>query len=333
MKMAWITWESQVRNRSMSRSLGANLHELTANGGRFRRYLVLTFRTFPILSCSDYQVLFTQNPSILLSLLNVVIAKATGKYAIVDAHNAGVHPSIGAGNSKFLNTINNFVIRHADYVIVSNRVLAEVIERRGGSAVVLPDPIPLLSHRPRTIEKRDRFTVLFVCSWATDEPYFEVIEAARSLPECLMYVTGNYKKKLGSEYISRLPENVELTGYIPDAKYEQLLQSVDVVIDLTTRDNCMVCGAYEAAAAATPAILSDHTVNREYFAPGYIYTRNNTASIISAIRDAERTCGQLRQDIRAFSESAKSKWTADMHRFLNVLTARLLEDKKRSGIC
>jgi glycosyltransferase involved in cell wall biosynthesis len=324
MKMAWITWESQVRNRSLSRSVGAELFELAEDKPRLLRYFLLTLKTIPILFRKKYKVIFTQNPSIFLSLLNVLAAKITGKIAIVDAHNSGIYPA--SGKHRALTVLNDFVLRNANCVIVSNSALATAILEKKGKPVVLPDPIPLIEQGVAIgLPEGANLSFLFICSWADDEPFMEVIEAARSLPHYSLYVTGKYQKRLSPEFVSRLPDNITLTGYIPDRDYEQLLQRVDVAIDLTTRENCMVCGAYEAAATGTPAILSDHVVNRSYFKPGYIFTRNDKQGIAAAMQEAEGSIATLKVDIKHFSEQAKDAWEKDKDCFLAELASTVGE--------
>lgn len=320
MNMAWITWESQVRNRSLSRSLGAELFELAEEKPRLLRYFLLSLKTIPILFHKKYKVIFTQNPSFFLSLLNVLAAKITGKIAIVDAHNAGIYPA--SGKHRALTVLNDFILRNANFVIVSNSRLAKAILAKKGQPFVLPDPIPVIDQGVANgLPKGANFCFLFICSWADDEPFMEVIEAARSMPHYSLFITGKYQKRLSPEFVSRLPGNITLTGYIPDRDYEQLLQRVDVAIDLTTREDCMVCGAYEAAATGTPAILSDHIVNRSYFKPGYIFTRNDKEGIAAAMQEAEGSIATLEADIRFFSEQSKVAWEKDKDFFLTQLAS------------
>lgn len=321
MQMVWITWESQVRNRSVSRRLGAQLFELQEERHRLLRYLFLTLRTLPILFAKKYKVIFSQNPSIVLSLLNVLAAKISGKVAIVDAHNSGIFPA----EEKYglLTAVNDFVLRNADHVIVTNDALAKVISEKKGQPFVLPDPIPEFDGwSGDESPKGETFTFLLVCSWAEDEPYMEVIEAAKSLPKYSLYITGRYQKKLSSDFATQLPENIVLTGYVTDKSYEQLLRRVDIVIDLTTRENCMVCGAYEAAATSTPAILSDHRVNRAYFKPGYIFTKNDRESIKVAMKDAAASIERLKVGIKEFSEQASASWIRDKEKLLAGLAKK-----------
>ena len=62
------------------------------------------------------------------------------------------------------------------------------------------------------------------------------------------------------------PANVSFTGFISYAEYLGLLQDSTGVMVLTTRDNTMQRGAYEALSLAVPIITSDFKVLRDCFA-------------------------------------------------------------------
>ena len=96
-----------------------------------------------------------------------------------------------------------------------------------------------------------------------------------------MYVSGNYKKANinPGEY-----PNVHFLGYLPEDLYYNNLFKAHVVIDLTTHENCLVCGAYEAMAASKPLVTSDTCALRQYFRDGAIFTQHDYQSIASAVR-------------------------------------------------
>ena len=98
--------------------------------------------------------------------------------------------------------------------------------------------------------------MVFVCTYQADEPFREVIEAGRLLPESVQtYVTGNHTQV---PHLPEIPSNVHLTGFLPDHDYEEaLLNRADVVVDLTSMEDCLVCGGYEAVAIGKPLVTSD----------------------------------------------------------------------------
>ena len=63
----WITWEVQRRNRSMSKVLGAELYELVLVAPFWWRYPVLVIKTINLIWRTRPQIIFSQNPSLVLA--------------------------------------------------------------------------------------------------------------------------------------------------------------------------------------------------------------------------------------------------------------------------
>jgi glycosyltransferase involved in cell wall biosynthesis len=282
---AWITWEIQVRNRSMAKHLGVPLYEIIVNKSRWLKYPTLIIKTLQIIFGKKIDLLFVQNPSIVLSLLAVLLKKMTGLRVIVDAHNAGIYPL--EGRNVILNGIAKYIAKNATHIIVSNTYLAKTVSDWGGNPFVMPDPIPDLHPSNREKNTSDKPYFFFICTWADDEPYTEVIAASALLNDQFdVYITGNYRKKLSESDLKKIPNSLKLLGFVSEHDYVNYLADAFAAIDLTTRDNCLVCGAYEAMALLVPAIISDSIVNRETFSQGFIYTHNDTNSIYNAMLKA-----------------------------------------------
>jgi glycosyltransferase involved in cell wall biosynthesis len=281
---AWITWEHQRRNIGVSSGLGVPLFELAFKGGRLKRYMKSLTATARVLATKKPAVLFVQNPSIVLALTAVLWGRLRGRPVIVDAHNAGLTPL--EGRSALMNRAAAFIARHASLTIVSNAALMPIVDSYGGRPFVLPDPIPELpaGSPPEGADKALR--VLFICTYASDEPYTAVVQAARAFAkDVTIYITGRLKAE-HEALRQEAPPNVIFTGFVPEDRFIGLLHAADVVMDLTTRDNCLVCGAYEGVAAGKPLILSDSQATREYFSRGVVYTDNTPESIERCLGEA-----------------------------------------------
>ncbi len=274
----WVTWESQRRNRELAAALGIELYEwadIDAIGSRAKKYSVGLLRTCRLLLRKRPRLVVCMNPSLVLAFF-LVLVKRIGRFRVfVDAHNAGLQPL--EGKSTLLNRLSGFILRHADLTIVSNDNLRAEVEARRGRGFTLPDRIPdLPTNLGRDLPGKSN--LLFICSYAADEPYANVFEAARGLDrDITVYVTGDYGKL--QSVPPDLPENVTLTGFLPEEEFVALLNSADAIIDLTTRENCLVCGAYEATALGKPMVLSDTAALRQYFDAGAVYTRHTAAAL------------------------------------------------------
>jgi len=292
-KAIWITWENQIRNRSLAAMLGADLRVISHGGGRLYRYFHCASETLATVRREKPDVVFCQNPSIVLNYL-LLLTRFLFRYTFVtDAHFGGV---IAYNGNYFFQKALDFCNKSANLVIVTNKAHADHVISIGGNSLVCEDPLPDLSRydlNRKTIDK----SVFFICSFDIDEPYEAVFDAARMLvvDNYKFYVSGNYAK-VGID-----PNNypqVNFMGFVPERQfYEQLYQS-DVVLDLTEHENCLVCGAYEAMAAEKPLVTSDKVCLRQFFDRGTIYTRHDRQSIVEALRETYRDRVRLKAEIK-----------------------------------
>jgi glycosyltransferase involved in cell wall biosynthesis len=310
----WITWESQVRNRSMSAQLGAHLLELDVSGGPLKRYALCIARTIAWTWRWRGGIIFVQNPSIVLATLALLLRPFLRYTLIMDAHNAGIYPAEGR-NSR-LQRIADWLIAHVDLVLVTNEGLARRVREVGGRPFVMPDPLPALTAPAGSVGPAP--TVLFVCTWASDEPYVEVFKAAELLPDVTVHVTGRSKGR-ESAFGRKLPPNVVLTGFVPRAEYERLLTSAHAVVDLTTREDCLVCGAYESVAAGAPFVLSNTKALREYFRVGGVHVDNEAGAIAAGIRAILNDYGTYRAAVERLRRILETEWNEKKHTLLATI--------------
>ena len=296
-KAIWITWENQIRNRSMAAMLGADLHVISHGGGRIHRYLRCASETLTMVRREKPDVVFAQNPSIVLNYI-LLLARFLYRYTFVtDAHFGGVTAYNG---NYFFQKALDLCNRLADMVIVTNKEHADHVKSVGGNALVCEDPLPNLSRYDSGGEPIDK-SVFFICSFDIDEPYESVFEAAWMLAadNYRFYVSGNYAKvDIDPADFPR----VNFMGFVPDKQFYARLFQSDVVLDLTEHENCLVCGAYEAMAAERPLVTSDRVCLREYFGTGAIFTRHDSRSIAEAVKTAYRERSRLKENIREWKE-------------------------------
>lgn len=315
----WITWETQRRNRTLSALVNAPLYEFDLRLPAWRRYPLAAWKTLAVLLREKPRTIFAQNPSIVLACLVIVYANLTGKKVVIDAHNAGLFPA--EGKYRLLNWLASKLFRWTTITIVSNGELARHVEQLHGRAIAIPDPIPDIE-RPAQMEPlQGAFNILFICSWAEDEPYLEVLRAAEHLDDDVrIYITGNSRGKerqLGAS----LPDNVVLTGFIAEQQFNALLFMCDAVMVLTTRDNCLLCGAYEGVAAGKPLLLSNTRALRNYFSKGAVYVENTADSIAEGIRTAREKLAAATRDVSDLKNLRRNEYTGLIGDFEQQLDA------------
>ena len=316
----WITWEDQRRNRELAKSVGARLYELKdidQISNRLVKYFFGIIKTFRILFNNKPNIVFAQNPSIVLSFLLVFLKKIFKYTLVVDAHNAGIYPA--EGESKLLMSVSRYIQRKADMVLITNGELSQEVLKNHGTPHILPDKFPTILGNDTYDLSSDYFNVIFICTYAIDEPYVEVIQSGNYINENIrIYITGNYKKVgISSE---ELPSNVILTGYLSLEDFESLLVSCDGVIDLTERESCLVCGAYEAVSAEKPMILSDTKALREYFYKGAVYSKHDPKSLANSINYLERNHTSLKEEVKSLKTEREVYWQTQLEQLIKKLS-------------
>lgn len=305
-EVIWISWQEHRRTSGICDYLALDLHVITSRSKSAARYLQLIRSTFRILRNEKPRVLFVQNPSIVLTAFAVLVRPLFGYRLVVDAHNEAVQPYVH--DSRAVRIASDLLMRAADLTIVTNRSLAEIVHSNGGDAFVLPDRLPEIDGYNPAELARGSFNIVLIATYATDEPLMQVIDAAAMLQDRItLYVTGNYAR-LDESIRRRLPPNIVFTGFLSDEDYWGHLKSADAIIDLTSMDNCLVCGAYEGVAAARPLLLSANEATIHYFSKGVVYTDNSAQDIHRAILELVDRHDELSAEIAVLGRELPGDW-------------------------
>jgi glycosyltransferase involved in cell wall biosynthesis len=263
------------------------------------------------------RLIFVQNPSVVLALFIAIIGKIGRKPVIVDAHNIGIFFEHSSKLIQYIGQkLNNLVINAATLTLVTNCLLARFVEQKKGHSFILPDPLPKYQgYQPVNFKKRKN--VFYICSFSVDEPYKEVIKAAEHIDQDInIFISGDYKRAI---LPANLPKNVVFTGYLTEKEYINYLFSSDVIVDLTTRENLLVCGAYEAIAAEKPLLLSNTATLRSYFLDGALYSDNVAIDIADNINDAFENLASLKKRAREIKDLKTKEWLTFKHELDNYL--------------
>jgi glycosyltransferase involved in cell wall biosynthesis len=180
-----------------------------------------------------------------------------------------------------------WLARRSTAAIVTLPSLAAALEARGVQTIVLPDPLPEMApSAPATAHPGPAGPpeVVAICGWGDDEPLEALVAAAVGQPWTLA-LTGRPRRPLD------LPDGVRLTGFMDDAAYADTLARAAAIVVLTTRDETLLSGAWEAIAVGRPLVLSGTTALRSTFDDGPTYVgddaRSIAAGIASAVQDPE----------------------------------------------
>ena len=307
----WITWENQRRSRELADYFGCKIFAFTQAGPL--RYPKCMLRTLSTLRKERPATVFVQNPSMVLASLVVFWSFFTKATVVVDRHttfllNYKGRPSLRLAAFRIMHW---FTLRYAGITIVTNEHLAKIVRDYRGRAMVLPDRLPTLkscesASFPLDAEKTN---ILFIASFAEDEPIGAVVEAMRHIggPDHVhLYVSGRIRQEF-AELVARTPVNVTFTDYLPEDVFVSLLLRVDIVLALTTSDATMLCGCYEAVSAEKPLITSDKDVLRDYFTAA-VFADATVDGIAHAIDTAVGELESRRELMRVLKLRIAAEW-------------------------
>ncbi len=307
--VVWVSWQEHRRTSTICHKLNIPLKTMLTHHSGFVRYFILTFRTIFYISSVKPKVLIVQNPSIVLSYLSLVLQFLFRFKLIVDAHNEGVEPYINSG--ALFNKLTSTLHRMTDLTIVTNQGLVPIIERNGGRAIVLPDGLPDLSPSSDVINaehNKSVYKLMLIATFVDDEPIAEIFEAVQRLEvDVELRVTGNFNK-LPHELRASLPGNIILCGFLPEQEYVDELYRSDLIIDLSKKEHCLVCGAYEAISLCRPIVLSDDPAGKSLFEKGVVFSKNDPESIYCSLNNALSSIDELKKDAVHMKEVYQAKW-------------------------
>jgi glycosyltransferase involved in cell wall biosynthesis len=251
-----ISWQDHQRTSSLAQRLNCDLFIVKHKGNRWLRYPYSLIATLRYLLKTRPKVVIATNPSVVLTLFMILMKPILRFTLFIDAHNEGVEPYIRRG--RFIRWLTAKFHQHADHTIVTNRALADIIEKNHGRSVILPDPLPTFDNIDGT---RGDYLVC-ICTYAPDEPVETVIEAI-SKQSIKLVLTGKAPQDLLTKY--KGSDIIEFCGFLDFDDYLNLLRNSAGVIDISKMPSCLVCGAYEAIALERPVLVANDPVYRQTF--------------------------------------------------------------------
>lgn len=264
------------------------------------RYAAQSAMTVALLLRRRPRVLWVMAPPTLLVVIARVYAALFRARLVVDAHTGAVLRQDGTLRHGFAGAT-----RHAAATVVTNEPLARRLRETGVPNVVTLDDPP--APWPVTgVPVRD--DVVFPASWWSDEPWGDVVEAARLLPDVSFVVTG----RAPAGVASAVPLNVHLTGWLTDDEYAALVAGAGTVLALTTREWTMQRAGYEALAAHRPLVASGTDTLRAYFTGGTVFAGGGGEALAAAIRAARAEAPRLAGEMAALHAEKTREFEAAM---------------------
>ena len=318
-KRVFIVWARyNRRSELLAQHLGASLHFIYyGQRGRllqaFARYLIQAWKTWRVLHKERPDIIFVQNPPIFAVIVVSFFARCYGVQYVIDSHTGAFLSS----RWRWSVGLHRRLSRGALVTLVHNSSQEKIVNLWGCRYCVLCDPLGDFAS-VESFSFDGQFNAVVVSSFDLDEPIEVVLDSAAELPNVTFYVTGDYSRA-ASTLLRKKPENCRLTGYIPYRQFVGLLRGADVIIDLVSNGDTLLCGAFEAVSVGTPLIVSDWPVLQERFPIGTIYIPNTVKGVREGVCRALREQVRLRQEILLLQEQLKVEWMRKFTELQNLL--------------
>lgn len=265
------------------------------------KYILQAVRTMQVLLKERPSAVHVQIPPFVSGLVVDLYCRITGTKFVLDYHSAAFE-SVW----DWALPAQKYLSRRASANTVTNQHWADIVDSWGAKSLILGDAfldLPVGSEYPVS----EKFNIMYICTYSSDEPLEEVVEASRDNQDLHLYITGN-PKHIKAELLKMIPSNVTLTGFLPEEKYTGLLRSVDGVMALTTRDYTLQRGGCEAVGVGQPLITSDWPYLQDFFNQGTVHVDNNPESIkagmIRLMQDHER----LKEEVLQLRNDGRLVW-------------------------
>ena len=304
--IAWVAYQRRVESLSRYCDLDVYyLHYKWEEKSKLYKpfsYIFKIIQTTVTLFRTNAKIIFIQlPPTFPLYILSIYCRLKKATY-ISDCHNTTFYdgPWIKFPFAKKM-------LQNSGVVLVHNEDIMDKVKDWGFPDLLLRDPIPQiqLNENIETVGdikiKEDRY-VIFPGSFGTDEPLEELFNAFRLCPDVLFVCTW-FKEKLTKEQQKNLPDNLRLSGFLPEESFTALYAHATAAIVLTTREGTQPSGAAEAIALGVPLIVSDLATTRRLYSEAAVFVLNNSSSSIAdGVKYALNNKDQLKTKIERLKE-------------------------------
>ena len=266
------------------------------------KYLAQTIKTLRILFRERPAVVFVMTPPVSACLPVWIYSRITGAPFVIDAHTGAFLDA----RWKPLLFLHRWFSRAARFTIVTNEHMQSIVTGWSAQAVIVRD-VPVCFAEPVHPSLDGECNMTLVATFTRDEPIELFFEAAARVPDVKFHVTGNFRRA-ESRVLAAKPDNVRLTGFLPDGDYVGLILVSDAVIALTTMDHTMQRGAYEAVYLGRPVITSNFDLLRRHFYKGTVHVDNTVESLVGGIQKMRDNLGRFRAEIDDLRRERLQDW-------------------------
>lgn len=313
----WLTWHYQARTRNIAKALNIPVYEYFKNDNLFSRHFLSSLWTLKVLLTKRPNKIIIQCSFMLLLIVAIYKALRFNKVIlIVDCHTKALRRKAKGLLNYVFWPLKKFSFKFADLSIVSNRGLLKELKILHTNYLILPDKIP--ENKIKVAKPYSGKYCVYISSFAVDEPFKEILEVSELLKnEFKLFWTGKYPDIVND--IKQQYSNIEFTGYLTFDHYYNLIGNADCLMALTTEEDCLQSGAYEALSLGVPFIISNTRALREYFQGAAVYTNHSPGEITKAIKYSFDNSAKLISEMKKIKEIRSQEFNLSLNHISNLL--------------
>jgi len=278
------------------------------------KYLFQTVKTLKILMQERPKAILVMSPSVFASIPVFLYCKLSKAVFLIDAHTGALNNPMW----KRVRFLQRYFSRKALLTIVTNKALAKQISDWDADYFIVPD-VPINPRHPRLPTLDAKINVTMINTFATDEPTEVFLEAAKSMEKIQFHITGKISKR-AKHYTDQSYQNITFTDFLENEDYYGLLIASDLVVVLTTQNDTMQRGAYEAIYCGIPVLTSDWDILRKSFPLGTVFAPNSVEGITKGINEALSNLDNLRHEVKVLRIQKEEKWNRSKEELLAMIS-------------
>ena len=209
--------------------------------------------------------------------------------------------------------LQRFFGRYAAAVIVTNPVHQRMVSSWPARALIVSDPPPRIEPEqpsPDRAERHEPPVIFVIVRFGDDEAIPQTLAAAGRLPNVRFEISGDVRRA-NPRWLENRPANVRFTGWLSTAEFWDRVRRANAVLTLTTRENTILRGGWEAMFTGQPLITSGTRALRAYFTGGTVFADNSADGIAAAVRSALAREDELRAGMRVLQVDKRVSWNQE----------------------
>lgn len=322
-RLLFISWAPFCsRSDSIARRLGGKSYMVYSPfwGSNYvtilPKYLSQAVKTLLILFRERPSVVFVMTPPVAVCAPVWLYCALRGASFVIDAHTGAF---LDPRWRRFL-FLHRCFSRRALTTLVTGEPMQDLVRGWRAPATIVRD-VPVIFPEPAPLITKERCTMTLISTFTWDEPLEVFFHAARLVSEVQFYVTGDYQNA-APRVLKQKPNNVALTGFLPDREYVGLVLASDAILCLTTLDHTMQRGAYEAVYLGTPVVTSNFEILRKAFARGAVHVDNTPEDTARGIREMRDNLPRYRQEVQQLRTEKLALWEETRAQLSEIISRR-----------